>query len=98
MSIHESNGEYNMPLCFVFLANALKCWRCTSDASGAAFCQDPFEPDVISEQQMRWSYVDCILPPLQQFPSATSANFRPVCKKLKQISELLRELKNNFQF
>lgn len=71
----------------VFLASALKCWRCSSDASGAAFCQDPFEPDLVSEQQKRWSYVDCSFPPQAQLPYGSSGNTRPVCKKMKQVSK-----------
>ncbi|XP_063698504.1 uncharacterized protein LOC134829383 [Culicoides brevitarsis] len=66
-------------------ASALKCWRCTSDATGAAFCNDPFETDLISEQQRRWSYVDCSFPPQAQLPYGSSSNMRPVCKKMKQV-------------
>uniref|UniRef100_U5EDB7 Putative secreted protein n=1 Tax=Corethrella appendiculata TaxID=1370023 RepID=U5EDB7_9DIPT len=64
-------------------ANALKCWRCSSDASSAAFCDDPFTQDIISEQQRRWSYVDCSFPPSQVSPYSPSQT-RPVCKKMKQ--------------
>lgn len=30
--------------------DALKCWRCSSDASTSAFCDDPFDPSIINEQ------------------------------------------------
>lgn len=80
-------------LCLSFiLATALKCWRCSSDASGAAFCQDPFEPDLISENQKRWSYVDCSLAPSQYgnvFSSGNNNYNQAVCKKMKQISKYL---------
>jgi hypothetical protein len=69
-------------------AYALKCWRCSSDASSAAFCGDPFEPSIINEQQRRWSYVDCSFPPSQQPPfgqiGQIGQSTRPVCKKMKQ--------------
>uniref|UniRef100_A0A6E8VWJ5 Protein quiver n=1 Tax=Anopheles coluzzii TaxID=1518534 RepID=A0A6E8VWJ5_ANOCL len=66
--------------------SALKCWRCSSDASTAAFCDDPFTQDIITEQQRRWSYVDCSYPPQvnYQFNQANQQT-RPVCKKMKQI-------------
>lgn len=69
------------------IVNALKCWRCSSDASSAAFCDDPFDPSLISEQQRRWSYVDCSAQPGQGVPFSTQT--RPVCKKLKQYGEFI---------
>lgn len=71
--------------------SALKCWRCSSDASTAAFCDDPFTQDIITEQQRRWSYVDCSYPPQvnYQFNQANQQT-RPVCKKMKQISKYCR--------
>jgi hypothetical protein len=68
-----------------FQVNALKCWRCSSDASSAAFCGDPFDPSLINEQQRRWSYVDCSFPPAQQQPFGAIGQTRPVCKKMKQL-------------
>lgn len=66
-------------------ASALRCWRCSSDASTAAFCDDPFTQDIITEQQRRWSYVDCSYPP-QAYPfNQQSAQTRAVCKKMKQV-------------
>lgn len=76
---------------FSILANALKCWRCSSDASSAAFCGDPFEPSIINEQQRRWSFVDCSFPPSQQpfnNQQQYGSSTRPVCKKMKQLSKL----------
>ncbi|XP_049280231.1 uncharacterized protein LOC125762322 [Anopheles funestus] len=67
-------------------ANALKCWRCSSDASTAAFCDDPFTQDIITEQQRRWSYVDCSYPPQVNYQfGQQNQQTRPVCKKMKQI-------------
>lgn len=67
-------------------ASALKCWRCSSDASTAAFCDDPFSQDIITEQQRRWSFVDCSYPPgTGSYPfNQQLAQTRAVCKKMKQ--------------
>lgn len=68
-------------------ASALRCWRCSSDASTAAFCDDPFTQDIITEQQKRWSFVDCSYPPGSgSFPfNQQLGQTRAVCKKMKQI-------------
>lgn len=73
---------------------ALKCWRCSSDSTNAAFCGDPFDPSILTEQQRRWSYVDCTFPPNQINPYQTTQT-RPVCKKMKQKGEYL-ELSVNY--
>ncbi|CAG9798526.1 unnamed protein product [Chironomus riparius] len=67
-------------------AEALKCWRCSSDASTSAFCDDPFDPSIINDQsifsklgihrqnsteQRRWAYVDCSFPTTGQSPYAS---------------------------
>lgn len=64
----------------------LKCWRCSSDASTAAFCDDPFSQDIITEQQRRWSFVDCSYPPgTGSYPfNQQLAQTRAVCKKMRQ--------------
>jgi hypothetical protein len=66
-------------------ASALKCWRCSSDASNAAFCDDPFDQSIITEQQRRWSYVECSFPPTQNNPYNSAGQTRAVCKKVKQL-------------
>lgn len=48
----------------------------------------------MSEQQKRWSFVDCSFPPQAQLPYGSSGNTRPVCKKMKQISKYNRKLYN----
>ncbi|XP_031633894.1 uncharacterized protein LOC116347454 [Contarinia nasturtii] len=53
---------------------ALKCWRCSSDASNSAFCNEPFDASNISEHVRRYSYVECTDPPAH-------LNQRAVCKK-----------------
>lgn len=72
---------------FSFLASAIKCWRCSSDASNAAFCNDPFDASIISDQQRRWSYVECTYPPGQLNPYSQASNQRAVCKKVKQLGK-----------
>ncbi|XP_055920588.1 uncharacterized protein LOC129952157 [Eupeodes corollae] len=70
-------------LVLVFSFNAadaiLKCWRCSTDVSNGEFCNDPFDPESISEQQRYWSYVNC-----SYSVGVKSVNTRPVCKKLVQ--------------
>lgn len=74
---------------YLFVVDALKCWRCSSDASTSAFCDDPFDPSIINEQQKRWAYVDCSFPPAQQPFGSVGQSSRPVCKKMKQLSKYL---------
>ncbi|XP_004524804.1 uncharacterized protein LOC101450536 [Ceratitis capitata] len=57
----------------------LKCWRCSTDVSNGGFCDDPFDPEFISDQQRYWSYVNC-----SYSTNFKSVNARPVCKKLVQ--------------
>lgn len=71
----------------MFAALALKCWRCSSDASNAEFCPDPFNISGINEYQKRWSYVECSYPPQQLNPYSQTPNQRAVCKKVKQLGE-----------
>ncbi|KAG4065426.1 hypothetical protein HA402_002824 [Bradysia odoriphaga] len=60
----------------------LKCWRCASDAPNASFCDDPFDPSVLNDQQKRWIYVECSYPPS---PYGQERNPTiPVCKKAIQ--------------
>ncbi|XP_058057147.1 uncharacterized protein LOC131208421 [Anopheles bellator] len=66
-------------------ADALRCWRCSSDASTAAFCDDPFTQDIITDQQRRWSYVDCSYPPQTNPFNQQNQPTRAVCKKMRQI-------------
>ncbi|XP_055376057.1 uncharacterized protein LOC129608525 isoform X2 [Condylostylus longicornis] len=66
----------------VLTANALKCWRCSSDATNGAFCSDPFDPEIITDQQKYWSYVNCTYP--YNFNQQSANVIRPVCKKLVQ--------------
>ncbi|KAL9924076.1 uncharacterized protein LOC119635256 [Glossina fuscipes] len=57
----------------------LRCWRCSTDVSNGEFCNDPFNPNSISDQQRYWSYVNCTYS-----AGVKSVNARPVCKKLVQ--------------
>ncbi|KAM7352334.1 UPAR/Ly6 domain-containing protein twit [Cochliomyia hominivorax] len=57
----------------------LKCWRCSTDVSNGEFCNDPFDPYSITDQQRYWSYVNCTYS-----VGVKSVNARPVCKKLVQ--------------
>lgn len=75
----------------ILTASALKCWRCSSDASNAAFCGDPFDASIITEPQRRWGYTECSQPPQAQNPYSQNQPIqRTVCKKIKQISKCLR--------
>ncbi|EDW29224.1 GL18525 [Drosophila persimilis] len=68
-----------MLLCLNAASGVLRCWRCSTDVSNGEFCNDPFQPDSISEQQRYWSYVNCTYS-----VGVKSVNARPVCKKLVQ--------------
>ncbi|XP_055301730.1 uncharacterized protein LOC129568177 [Sitodiplosis mosellana] len=71
---------------FVNKVSAIHCWRCSSDASIAAlYCNDPFDSSNITEQQKRWSYVECMYPPSQLNPHSQQLAQRAVCKKIKQL-------------
>ena len=66
---------------FFFAASTLKCWQCSTNSTNPAFCDDPFDETTITEQQRRWSYVEC------SPPKTETGNIRPVCKKVIQFSE-----------
>ncbi|XP_075153326.1 UPAR/Ly6 domain-containing protein twit [Haematobia irritans] len=66
-------------LCLTSADGVLKCWRCSTDVSNGEFCNDPFDPSAITDQQRYWSYVNCTYT-----ASVRSVNARPVCKKLVQ--------------
>lgn len=75
---------------YFLLVLAIHCWRCSSDSSNGEFCNDPFDPSVVSDVQKTWTYVECSYQP---------ANQRAVCKKTKQIGkcyieEIWRRKKN----
>lgn len=75
---------FNLFSFICFLASAvLRCWRCSTDVSNGEFCNDPFQPDSISEQQRYWSYVNCTYS-----VGVKSVNARPVCKKLVQEGKI----------
>jgi hypothetical protein len=64
--------------------NALKCWRCSSDSSTSAFCNDPFDPTLIqNDQQRRWAFVDCNVPTVPFNVNASPQ--KAVCKKIKTL-------------
>ncbi|XP_037805949.1 uncharacterized protein LOC119600023 [Lucilia sericata] len=66
-------------LCLNTAEAVLKCWRCSTDVSNGEFCNDPFDPYSITDQQRYWSYVNCTYS-----VGVKSVNARPVCKKLVQ--------------
>lgn len=61
------------------LVSAIKCWRCSSDAANAGFCDDPF--DEVNDFQTQQSYVECD----DSIPKDNSVR-RAVCKKVKRLS------------
>lgn len=83
-------SNFFLSIFYLFTGSALKCYRCTSDSS-ASFCDDPFDPSVISENQRRWTYIDCKLPPQQGFGIGDRGYNQPqqkaVCKKVKQLGK-----------
>lgn len=54
-------------LIFLSTAFAIRCWTCNSQTSTESFCDDPFDSSVIYRQNRRWSYIDCVLPPISQY-------------------------------
>lgn len=58
-----------------------KCWKCSSNAPGFEFCNDPFDGDKLDDTQKALFYIDCPAPPNRESPQL---NQRNVCKKLKQ--------------
>lgn len=73
-------------------ADALRCWRCSSDTSNGGFCKDPFTPSLMSEAQRKWNYVDCALP--SDINPSLINQARPVCKKIIQQGGGVVELRD----
>lgn len=80
IEIASTNWIHHLP---ISASAVLRCWRCSTDVSNGEFCNDPFMPETISEQQRYWSYVNCTYS-----VGAKSVNARPVCKKLVQEGEI----------
>lgn len=73
----------------MFAASALKCWRCTSDTSNGEFCDDPFDESALTEQQRRWTYVECSFPPTLSYPYVNhdGLQYTLACKKVKVLGK-----------
>ncbi len=71
----------------MFLASALKCWRCSSDITNADFCKDPFDESKLTKQQKLWAYVECSTP-------SDDSNLIVVCKKAKQSGKFYKQSSN----
>uniref|UniRef100_A0A1B0AUN0 Protein quiver n=1 Tax=Glossina palpalis gambiensis TaxID=67801 RepID=A0A1B0AUN0_9MUSC len=76
---HVQIGRVITHTCKYMTQEILRCWRCSTDVSNGEFCNDPFNPNSISDQQRYWSYVNCTYS-----AGVKSVNARPVCKKLVQ--------------
>ncbi|CAD7079963.1 unnamed protein product [Hermetia illucens] len=63
--------------------DALRCWRCSSDATGGNFCNDPFQGrDYTQNPSYQSALVECSYP--VGGPSAFGPNAQPACKKTIQ--------------
>lgn len=67
---------------FIYLVSAIECWRCSSDAANADYCNDPSEANA---SQTKHGYVECE-------KSSDESIRRVVCKKVKKLSTLARNL------
>lgn len=54
---------------------AIKCWTCNSQTATESFCDDPFDSSVVYRQNRRWSYVDCVLPPIAYNPYTGAGSY-----------------------
>lgn len=71
----------------IFLVHTLKCWKCSTNILNEEFCNDPFDPSIISDQQRRLSYDECQKPPGQLNPYSYSSEQKAVCKKITQYGK-----------
>lgn len=67
---------------YSLIVSAIECWRCSSDAANADYCNDPSEANV---SQTKHGYVECE-------KSSDESIRRVVCKKVKKLSTLARNL------
>uniref|UniRef100_A0A1A9UVE3 Uncharacterized protein n=1 Tax=Glossina austeni TaxID=7395 RepID=A0A1A9UVE3_GLOAU len=88
---HVQIGRVITHTCKYMTQEILRCWRCSTDVSNGEFCNDPFNPNSISDQQRYWSYVNCTYS-----AGVKSVNARPVCKKLVQEEALLEKRSSQY--
>lgn len=70
----------------IFLAFAIKCWRCSSDAANSQeFCGNPFDSNILSDKSDY--YGKCPEPHGHSNPRSPSSNQRAVCLKSTQTGE-----------
>lgn len=72
---------------FTYIGNALKCWSCNSNGTNSKFCEDPFDPSIISDHQRQNSYFECGTPPGLKNPYSHASVQKAVCMKLVRIGE-----------
>lgn len=63
----------------IILASALYCHVCSTDTSGGAFCNDPFDVNLIPPESRKWSYALCAAPTDYVLQNGGKA----VCQKVK---------------
>ena len=69
---------------------AIQCWRCSSDdPKAASFCHENLNETLITDEQRRWSYVDCRPPPGFFGKVFNDFNSRITCEKKIQMGEWL---------
>lgn len=76
--------EFRFYLICLVLANAIKCWKCSSEFP-YTFCNDPFSPH---DHQKRWAYVECV-PSQDEMNSIIEKNLNATCRKLKLLSKFV---------
>ncbi len=69
----------------IITAYGLKCWRCSSDATNSKFCGDTLDLSQLTDQQKRWSYVECETKAPKDLE--TIENLIPKCRILLQLGE-----------
>jgi len=63
---------------------ALKCFRCSSDATNFKFCEDILDFSQMTEQQKLWNYVECDAAPPPHYPDENSGNLIAKCRIILQ--------------
>lgn len=72
----------------LILVLAIKCWNCASNEK--QFCDDPFDPNSIKEEDKNTIYIEC--PARKPNSNDKDQAQRAVCKKTKEMGEDLNKV------
>lgn len=79
---------------YLFLAVALRCWKCASDASNTQFCGRNLDSKNLTKEQKSTTYVECTTPHNFHPFNAKGEEVVHKCEVYKQLSKFTQCVSN----